>query len=223
MFCSNCGNEFEGKFCSECGTAATQGNVPTTINSGAPSTMVRFDPTAKVGILEVDSKNRLFKINNKFSPNTKMGLGRKALAISTFGASVVAEKTIKAVANVVSDAPTKNIYSFSDIIEFELMEDDAQVTKGGTGKAFGVGIATGVLINPVVGGLGAIAGGVTGKRTTKKVVDSLVFRITVNDLDNPCLLIPIITEPTKTKSKEYQQAFEVAQKTLSILNVMVSK
>ena len=52
------------------------------------------------------------------------------------------------------------VYSFDDIVAFELLEDGNSITKGGTGRA----IAGGLLF----GGIGAIVGGSTGKRSRKK-------------------------------------------------------
>ncbi|EPZ54444.1 hypothetical protein H477_3583 [[Clostridium] sordellii ATCC 9714] len=46
------------------------------------------------------------------------------------------------------------MYNYKDIIEFELLEDGESITKGGLGRA----VAGGVLL----GGVGAIVGGVTG-------------------------------------------------------------
>jgi len=39
MFCKNCGKEFDGKFCSECGTgvSSVQSNRQTAVNSNAPA------------------------------------------------------------------------------------------------------------------------------------------------------------------------------------------
>lgn len=220
MFCSNCGNEVSGKFCSTCGAPVetnTNGESNQMIEA-EENTFTPFSVTSKVGILEVDSNSRQFRVAGKFEPKKKMGFGKKALAVYTMGMSVAVEATAKAISKAVN--PDIKVHSFDDLVEFELLEDDNQITKGGTGKALGVGVAAGAIFNPLIGGLGAIAGGVTGKRTTKKQVESLMIRITVNDVDDPCLLIPLITEPTKTKSKEYERAFTLAQQTFSALNVI---
>ena len=53
----------------------------------------------------------------------------------------------------------QQIYSYDDIIDFELLEDGTSVASGGLGRAL-VGGA-------LFGGAGAIVGGVTGKRKLK--------------------------------------------------------
>src|SRR5690606_10900120 len=50
----------------------------------------------------------------------------------------------------------KQIYNYSDIVNFELLEDGESIASGGLGRAL-VGGA-------LFGGVGAIVGGVTGKR-----------------------------------------------------------
>lgn len=223
MFCSNCGNEVNGNFCQNCGTRIGEDMEPVPESREEvliQETERKFLPTSKVGILEIDSNSKQFRVAGKFEPKKKMGFGKKALAVYTMGMSVAVEATVKAIAKTsMSDC---GIHSFGDLIEFELLEDDNQITKGGTGKALGVGVAAGVVFNPLVGGLGAIAGGVTGKRVTKKQIESLIIRITVNDVNNPCILIPLITESTKTKSKEYERAFTLAQQTISALNAIAN-
>ena len=51
-------------------------------------------------------------------------------------------------------------------------------------------------------------------------IESLYIKVTLNDFNIPCILIPLITKPTKTSSKEYQTIFEEAHKILSVLDVI---
>ena len=131
------------------------------------------------------------------------------MALSTMGMSLAAEKMITGGKN---KADMNKWYPFSDLVSYDLLEDDAIVTSGGVGQAL-VGGA-------VFGGVGAVAGAITGKRVQKKRVDSLYIKVTLNNFDTPCILIPLITKPTKTNSKEYKTAFEEAHRILSILDVI---
>lgn len=106
------------------------------------------------------------------------------------------------------------IFNFSDIIDFELLEDDISVASGGLGRALVGGIA--------LGGAGAVVGAVTGKKVTKKKITKLIIKITLNDFDFPCIMITLIDKPIKTSSKDYQKAFNEAHQLLSILNVMTN-
>ena len=107
------------------------------------------------------------------------------------------------------------IYKFSDIVSYDLLIDDESQTKGGTGRA----VAGGILF----GGAGAVLGGVTGKRTTKKVINSMKIKITLDNFDKPVLLIPIIKAPTKADSMVYRMNEKIAQECLSVLELMVAR
>ncbi|WP_304341235.1 SHOCT domain-containing protein [Metaclostridioides mangenotii] len=112
----------------------------------------------------------------------------------------------------IGDRIPSKIYSFEDILEFELLEDGDTVTKGGLGSA--------VVGGALFGGTGAVVGSVTGKKTTKKLIKSLKIKITINDLSNPTEYIELIKKDTKTDSKEYKKAYETAQEILSMLTNM---
>lgn len=178
-----------------------------------------FKPTNTVRDLEVDSTNKLFRIRNAkadFTKTKKRGLikkaGNAAMAIGTMGMSSVAKATTKGIKKLTRKPD--DIYSFNELVEFELLEDDSQVSSGGVGRALVGGV--------LAGGAGAIVGGVTGKKKIKRNIESLIIRITVDDLDNPIIMLPIITKKTKTSSKEYEQAFNDSQKIISTLNVIAN-
>lgn len=171
-----------------------------------------FAPTKKMGNFEIDMENELFKVKNATSGIKKQDgkmakMGKGLLAVSTVGMSSLAF----AVANAIED----KIFRFDEVIDYELLEDDTQVTKGGLGAA----VAGGVLL----GGIGAMVGGMTGKRKTKKSVDSLYLKLTLNDLEYPCVMVPFITKTVKTKSSAYVDAYNKAQESISCLNIILKK
>lgn len=106
------------------------------------------------------------------------------------------------------------IYNFSDIIDYELLEDGESITKGGLGRA----VAGGVLL----GGLGAVVGGVTGGKKTKGICNSLRIKITVNDINNPVVYMDFIKTATKKDSFVYKSIYNSAQECLSVLQLMCS-
>ena len=104
------------------------------------------------------------------------------------------------------------IYDYSDIVDFELLEDGNSVSKGGLGRA----VAGGLLF----GGVGAIVGGVTGGKKSKQTCTSLKIKITVNDLRNPVIYINFIVAEVKKQSLLYTSSYSIAQEIMSILQVM---
>ncbi|OJT73859.1 hypothetical protein BM530_16850 [Clostridioides difficile] len=112
----------------------------------------------------------------------------------------------------INDKKTPIIHSYEDIVEFELLENGETVTKGGIGRALAGGI--------LFGEAGAIVGGITGKKTTRKVVDTFKIKITINNIDNPIEYIELINKKTKTNSSAYEKAYKDAHKILSILSAI---
>lgn len=104
------------------------------------------------------------------------------------------------------------IYNFSDIVDFELLEDGESITKGGLGRA----VAGGVLL----GGVGAVVGGITGGKKSKSICNSLKIKITVNNISNPVVYIDFIKAPTKKNSFTYKTVYNSAQECLSTLQLI---
>lgn len=102
------------------------------------------------------------------------------------------------------------VYDYQDIVSFELLEDGESITKGGLGKA----IAGGILL----GGVGAVVGGVTAKRKTKAVCNSLKIKITINNMNNPVVYVNFVIMPTKKDKVKY--FYTLAQDCLSTLQLI---
>lgn len=109
----------------------------------------------------------------------------------------------------------KQIFNYSDIVNFELLEDGNSVATGGLGRAL-VGGA-------IFGGTGAIVGGVTGKRKTKEVCTSLRLKVTINDIKNPVVYINFIESKTKKSGLIYKAIAEQAQECLSVFQLICDK
>ncbi len=109
----------------------------------------------------------------------------------------------------------KQIYSYSDIVNFELLEDGDSVASGGLGRA----LVGGVLF----GGAGAIVGGVTGKKKSKGICTSLKLKITVNDMNNPAVYINFIETKTKKDGFVYKEIAKQAQECLSSFQLICDR
>ncbi|NEZ80390.1 hypothetical protein EXM60_14685 [Clostridium botulinum] len=108
------------------------------------------------------------------------------------------------------------IVNYSDILDFELIENGKTVaTKGGLGRA----VAGGVLF----GGVGAIVGGTTGKKKSISSISGMKIKVVVNDMSNPNIYINIITTSTKIDSFIYRSSCDIAQRILSMLQIATSQ
>ena len=68
-----------------------------------------------------------------------------------------------------------------------------------------------------------IAGGLVGKKKISDVCESLQIKLTVNDLNNPAIFIDVVRSRMAKKSLKYQTDFELAQKIVSVLNVIIQR
>ncbi|MFA1763262.1 SHOCT domain-containing protein len=107
----------------------------------------------------------------------------------------------------------ESVYATDEIMQFELLEDGESIVSGGLGRA--------VVGGALFGATGAVVGGVTGKKTTRKIVNTFKIKITFNNINNPLEYINLINTRTKTNSSIYQNACNEAQEILSVLSIIV--
>lgn len=110
-----------------------------------------------------------------------------------------------------SDKKNPDIFSFSDLIDYELVEDGISVTKGGLGSAVVGGIA--------FGGVGAIVGGGLGKKQ-KDVTNKMSVNITVQNEFISKIEIPLITTEAKKGGFIYKTSKECANKIVSLFKIV---
>ena len=217
--CPECGKEISDRAtsCPNCGFPINNAAyVPQQSITVVENTAVApIKCTRKIGPVQIDENNRMFRIAGSIPVNGKQdGISKSIfkgmLAVSTMGMSVAAEKMLGVSNN--QKVGDKTWLNFSDLVNYNLLENDSVVTSGGVGQA--------LIGGALFGGAGAIAGGLTAKRVHKKNIESLIIRVTLNNFHCPCLIIPLITRTTKINSKEYETASNLAYQILSALDVI---
>lgn len=103
------------------------------------------------------------------------------------------------------------IYSFSDILNVELIEDGNSISKGGIGRA----IVGGALF----GGVGAIVGATTGHKH-RQTCSKLQIKITLKNLNIPIEYISLINTETKKDSFTYKHNIGIAEQIFSVLQII---
>ena len=106
------------------------------------------------------------------------------------------------------------IYKYADLIDFELIEDDESLVKGGFGKA---------IIGGALGGTKGAVIGSAGSRKIKQNCSLLEVRIRTNDFEHPQYIIQYIKNCSFPKSSDvYKRHFESAQELIGILNYIAT-
>lgn len=113
-----------------------------------------------------------------------------------------------------STKASDKIFSFDELVGYELLEDDSVVSAGTTAT---VASARSSLFGTRA--YGASASAQVGMQ--KKVVEHLVLRIDTNDVEYPCVMITYISRPTVVSSNNYKFAFSQAQQTMSVLGAIL--
>lgn len=101
------------------------------------------------------------------------------------------------------------IYLFSDLLNFELVEDGATLSKGGLGSA--------VVGGALLGAAGMITGGILGKKN-KDVINSMYITLSLNDPLLSFRKISIINAETKKNGMIYKTCKMAAENTVSLLD-----
>lgn len=106
------------------------------------------------------------------------------------------------------------IFSYDEIIDYELLENGETITKGGLGQA-AVGAA-------LFGSVGAIVGGITGGKKSRTIITSFNIRISLNNTFNKQIIINFLPAGIKYKSNSllYNQTKNTAINIISLLDSM---
>lgn len=111
----------------------------------------------------------------------------------------------------------KDIYDLTDLVSYELLQDGDALTSGG------LGIGRALVGGALVGGTGALLGGLTKKKQTSKVTHNLQIRLANSATKEPTTFITFIDKKTKNKSKKYKLAIKSARETLDVLDIMTNE
>jgi hypothetical protein len=112
-----------------------------------------------------------------------------------------------------------DVLTYSDILSSEVFEDGLTITKTARGSQLG-----GVLIGGLVlGGVGAIIGGLSGKKTSSDKVNRIDLRITVNRTNSPVHDINFMNIKGKKNGFIYNAAMKQARHWHSLLKVLIER
>ncbi len=112
-----------------------------------------------------------------------------------------------------------DVISYQDILSSEIFEDGVTITKTVRSSQLG-----GVLIGGLVlGGVGAIIGGLSGKTAAADKVNKIDLRITVNRTSTPNHDINFMNIEVKKQATVYTSAMEQARHWHGLLEVLIKR
>lgn len=107
------------------------------------------------------------------------------------------------------------VFSYDDIISYELLQDGQSITKGSLGSA--------IVGGAVLGGVGAIVGSNIGSKKTKQVISEYRIKIVTNNICFPEVYINFLaTGKVKSNSILYKAYTGYAQRVLSLLDIITN-
>lgn len=173
------------------------------------------DNTPKVTKVNTDPMNNYQ--NDKFYDLKNGGIFETSIKIGNyFRYDKINQKIMIIYSYLRADKKKYAVYNLSDILEFEYIEDGTSQVKGGLGSAL-VGGA-------LFGGVGAIVGGVTGTKNTKKVVNEMKIKFVIKgDIPTVDYLSIKNVSSVKSDSQQYKTYIKQLHEILAILNYATPK
>lgn len=107
-----------------------------------------------------------------------------------------------------TNEPAPLVINYTDLINVELIENGTTVLKKTTSRTVGGAVIGGVLLGP----LGAIFGGVSGKSHLHGKTNSIALKITINNMQKPIHYLYFLNVETKRNSLVYSNAKTLAEK-----------
>ena len=115
--------------------------------------------------------------------------------------------------------PFYKLVPFKDILVTEIYEDGQTITQTSRMSQAG-GAMIGALM---LGGIGAIIGGLSGKQTSSNEISEIDLRLTINDVENPIYDINFLDTSTTRSSELYKNTMKEVRTWYATLHSLIEK
>lgn len=109
------------------------------------------------------------------------------------------------------------VLRFEDVIKYEIHEDGQTIMSGG------LSIGRALVGRALVGGVGAVMGGVTGKKKGRDIATSVEVLVTMRDQNSGLHRINLLSKKTKKSSNQYRNAILNAQDIIALFDVKLDE
>jgi hypothetical protein len=126
-----------------------------------------------------------------------------------------------AIVNIINNEIKLCQFDSIDIIQSEIVEDNISVSRSSRTSQVG-----GALVGAALtGGVGAIIGGLSGKRIEKKEIKSLQLKMVINDVEEPVKTIKFLDResPIEKKNPIYQHYFNEIDHWHNMIKVLLKQ
>lgn len=159
-----------------------------------------------------------WRINNRISQLEDFTVSHKLISEDGKTAIVLDDKTKRICCFTDGRTqPIRRILKYSDLIAVDLTRQGESVTTTSTASQVGRGIVGGLAL----GGLGALAGGLSGEQKHTHFTKRIALLLTFNDVDNPHLAVAVSDSSAKTGGLLDNIDTKKANEWLSRLQVIV--
>lgn len=172
---------------------------------------------------EKNAKLKMSKIENfqadKFIRNRNCGNGYGILKMGLESCVMIDGNNKKMlVLNDIEQPSEKRIVRFNDIISVEIIENGTTVFSKSTTRTIGGSVVGNVLM----GGAGAVVGGLSGNTRKADKVDSISVKILVRDVENPTIMLPLHKgNDIDTSKDEYKNIKDFANEIKDVVSVII--
>jgi hypothetical protein len=176
----------------------------------------------RLGLSEVKRRDeKQLKINQLFKD---IGFNPTKIFTSENKNSTIAydrDSNTFALVTVIGNEQLLKKFNGEDIIQSEIVEDNFSVTRASRSSQIGGAIVGGAL----TGGVGAIIGGVTGKRIEKKEVKSIELKIVINDVDDPVKKVTFLNRdyPIEKSNPIYKHYYNEIDNWQNMMKVIIKQ
>lgn len=170
-----------------------------------------------------DSEVKISKIGDfqadKFIRNKNSGNGYGIVKMGLEPCVVIDSNNKKILfINDIENPSEKRIALFNDIISVEIVENGTTIFSKSTTRTIG-----GALVgNALMGGAGAVVGGLSGNSKKSDKVDSVSVKILVRDVENPTIILNLHKgRELETSNEEYKKLNEFANEIKDVISVII--
>jgi len=144
--------------------------------------------------------------------------------------SILLDEENKKVCIIYSKLQSKIILDYKDILESEILEDGNTITKTSRSSQIGGALLGGLLL----GGVGAIIGGLSGEKSSVKEIIRVDLKIVINNIKKPVHVLNFLFDDSvdpmngrpfgiKKDSTKYKDAISKANHWHSLMSVLIRR